>query len=123
MSYEDWCATNGAGDLPTRAAFLMFPRFSLLRAGAVWLYSCCTGQNALARRLVVVCVYRHGRQFSRCRCAGGETSIDNPGYVHISRFTIWGINEGLETSYCLCWDVYSLHGLRGLRGSSVRCAG
>lgn len=46
----------------------------LLRDGAFWVYPRRTGAKRAGRRLAAVCVYRHGQQFSRFCCAGGETS-------------------------------------------------
>ena len=51
-----------------------FLDISLLRAGAFWVYPRRTGAKRPGRRLAAVCVYRHGQQFSRFCCAGGETS-------------------------------------------------
>lgn len=65
---------RGAEGLPTRAAFSIFLSIFFLRAGAFWVYPRRTGAKRPGRRLAAVCVYRHGKQFSRFCCAGGETS-------------------------------------------------
>ena len=43
--------------------------------------------------------------------------------MHISRFTIWGINRRHRNDLTVCAGMFIPAWLRGLRGSSVRCAG
>ncbi len=80
-------------------------------------------QNALAGGWLLFAFIGTGSSFLAFAALAAKHQIDNPGYAHRSFYYLGGLTEGTETIYCLCWDVYSLHGFRGLRGSSVRCAG
>ncbi len=92
---------RGAESLPTRAAFLIFSRFSLLRAGAVWLYSCCTGQNALAGGWLLFAFIGTGSSFSPLLHWQQNIRLITP-VMHIVVLLSGGINRRHRNDLTVC---------------------
>lgn len=115
---------RGAEGLPTRAAFLIFLSifffYALVPFGFIL---AAPQQNALAGGWLLFAFIGTGSSFLAFAALAAKHQIDNPGYAHKSFYYLGGLTEGTETILLFVLGCLFLHGLRGLRGSSVRCAG